>query len=258
MAGDTPRRHSPFPKTRWPEVSRAAQEMDQGNPEALGQLLAQYMPALKAHLVMGRGVAPDRADDLVQGFVQTKILQQGLIDRADRTRGKFRSLLLSALSNYVNSVVRREKARKRSPAGAPILNIDDHADEALSSSPPSAVFDVAWGREVLAEAVRRTQAWCEQAGRADVWGVFENRLLRPTLDQGEPLPYEQLVERYGLESPAQAANLLITAKRIFARELRAVVARYAGNASDVDAEIADLRAALSRPGAAPDDKESSG
>jgi hypothetical protein len=48
-------------------------------------------------------------------------------------------------------------------------------------------------------------------------------------------------------SPEQASNVLITAKRMFARALRSVVAKYA-DAGDVETEIRDLKSILARSG----------
>ena len=60
------------------------------------------------------------------------------------------------------------------------------------------------------------------------------------------MPYLALVERFGFASPAQASNVLITANRMFARNLRAVVAAYEFEEGNVDREIAELRSVLAR------------
>ena len=69
-------------------------------------------------------------------------------------------------------------------------------------------------------------------------------VLDPALDGSEPEPYDRLIKRFGFASPAVASNALVTAKRMFERNLRAVVGEYAGDNSDVDREIAELRAAV--------------
>ena len=43
---------------------------------------------------------------------------------------------------------------------------------------------------------------------------------------------------------AVASNALVTAKRMFERNLRAVVAEYAADEADIDREIAELRRAV--------------
>jgi hypothetical protein len=52
-----------------------------------------------------------------------------------------------------------------------------------------------------------------------------------------------------LETPLQACALLTTAKRMFARNLRAVAADYAESEQGAEAELDDLRRILSRGGA---------
>ena len=119
----------------------------------------------------------------------------------------------------------------------------------VASIATSRIPSLAWARRVIAESLARMQAECSGSGRADVWGVFECRLLAPMLDGAEPMPYEALVERFALRSPAQASNVLITGKRMFERALRAVVGEYVADEAEVDEEIAELRQILARGGA---------
>ena len=90
------------------------------------------------------------------------------------------------------------------------------------------------------------QKQCEDSGRPDIWGLFDSRVLAPSLGGTDPLPYEQAVERYGFQFPAQAFNVLTTGKRMFARVLRSVVAEYAEDEQEVETEIRELRAILGR------------
>jgi hypothetical protein len=74
-------------------------------------------------------------------------------------------------------------------------------------------------------------------------------VLRPSVDGTPPLPYDQLVARFGFRSPGQASDVLMTAKRMFARTLRAVVGEYAEDEQAVEDEISEVRAILASPGA---------
>jgi hypothetical protein len=82
-----------------------------------------------------------------------------------------------------------------------------------------------------------------------MYGVFQARVWGPTMEQQPPAPLADLMEKLGVAKPEQVSNLLVTAKRMFARNLRAVVAEYADDAADVDEEMARLREILSRYGA---------
>ncbi len=77
-------------------------------------------------------------------------------------------------------------------------------------------------------------------------GVFEARMLDPLLNQTAPMPYDKLVARFGLRSPFEASNLLITAKRMFARALHEVVRETVAADRDVELEIQELKRILAK------------
>ena len=234
-----------FPTTRWSLVDLIRRGHAEATREALEELLTRYLPALQAHLTLGRRVAADEADDLVQDFVARKILEKDLIARADRDLGKFRTFLLTALDRFLIDRIRSAGARKRS---AKMLAIDDQEEYLRSDQTPSDIFDATWARGVLAEALRRMYHHCQTSDRMDLWRVFESRLVRPILEGTPPVDYRQLVESSGLKSPAHASNLLITAKRTFARTLRSVVAEYCRDEREMESEIQELREVLARCG----------
>ena len=182
---------------------------------------------------------------MIQGFLSTKVLDGGLVSRADPGKGRFRTLLLTALDHYVVSVIRSEGAKKRSPEQG-FVTIDDSSDQLGAVQPPPDPFDVAWAHEIIAEALGRVKAECTASGRSAYWSVFDCRVVAPIFDGVEPVPYEQVVEKFGFRSPTEASNALVTAKRMFVRALRAVVAEYARDEDGIDREIGELRAILSR------------
>ena len=241
--------YQPFTTTHWSLVDQAGQGEGDTQRLALGELIARYTPALRTHLMANKKVQPDRAKDLVQGFLTDKVVERKFIAEADRTRGKFRTLLLTALDRYVIDVIRRAGAKKRSPGQDEIVSIDENVDYEDKGASPDRVFDVAWARQVIDMALEQMQAACAKTARPDIWGVFESRILAPTLHGTEPTPYEQLVEQFGFDSPAQATNVTITSKRMFQRVLRSVVGEYARAESAIDEEIADLLQILSAGGA---------
>jgi DNA-directed RNA polymerase specialized sigma24 family protein len=237
-----------FPETHWSLVARASVAGADGQREAMGELFSRYLPALKSHFILRKKLAPERVDDLLQGFIVTKVLAGDFLAQADRARGKFRSFLLTAVERYVVDVIRQEGAKKRSPGEGMVLSLDEHPYAVGAAGPSGDVFDTAWAREVIAEALRRLQSECEASGRSAYWGVFEARVVAPILD-GIKLPgYEELIAKFGFESPRAASNALITAKRMFVRALRSVVSEYAKDEGEVDAEIQELIAILSQDG----------
>jgi len=233
-----------FPTTRWSLVARAGQNDTEARREALEQILVRYLPALRAHLTCGKGLAPDRADDLLQEFVARKILDKDLIAGAEQDLGKFRTFLLTALNRFMINQFRDERAKKRAPCDGVVLGVSDPTWLAQTEASPSVAFDVAWARSIVTEAVRRMRAECQESNRMDLWGVFECRVLGPALEGSDPVDYEQLARRFGFQSPTQASNVLVTAKRMYARTLRLVVGEYARSSGEIESEIGELREIL--------------
>ena len=212
---------------------------------ALELLLRRYMKPMRAHIIHRKGLDLHSAEDLLQGFITRKVIEKELISKADRNKGKFRTFLLTALDHYIVSQYRHDNAAKRKPRGPEDSSVSAVAETADPAKHPSAEFDVAWAREVIGRAIECFSEECRLIRRPDIWGVFEGRVLRPTIDSVEPTSYDELIEKYGFQSPAQASNAMITAKRMFARTLRQVVSEYTPEGEDIDAEIMDLKRILS-------------
>jgi hypothetical protein len=92
------------------------------------------------------------------------------------------------------------------------------------------------------------QAECKRKDRPDLWGLFKAQVYGPIMDGDEPMPYEQVVSRFQLQSPTEANNRLGTARRMFRRALRAVVAEYTDGEEAVERELRDLQAIVGRDG----------
>lgn len=237
-----------FPTTDWILIGRTVRRGKEGERrQALSDLVARYLPALRAYLRVRRHLPGEKAEDLLQAFLADKVLEQDLLARADRTRGRFRSFLLTALDRFLVSQHRRERAAKRNPQQE-ALSLEQEED--LDPSAPAAadVFELEWTRQVLELAVGRVRSECQGRGRGAVWGVFEARVLRPALHGAEPPPLEELARRFGLDSVGQAYVAVATAKRMFARNLRTVVREYTdGDETEAEEEIGRMMQVLSRP-----------
>jgi len=248
MLVDTPQHNADlhFPSTHWSSVVAAGHRESEEGRSALGRMLTRYRPALKAYLMEKFRYGEDQALDLLQDFVLEVVLKKELIAGARRIPGtKFRSYILCALHNFGISEYRRNTALKRRPVGG-LASLDElrelDFDPAGQRTTPA--VDANWARSVLAQALERLQEQCEAQGRQDLWSVFEQRLVRPVLDDAAPSPYEALVEQHGLKSSAHAQNLLYKAKKMFAQALRSVVAEYAEGDSEIESELRELQAIL--------------
>lgn len=234
-----------FPLTSFSLVERACREDAAGDRPSLSDLLRRYLPPLRAHLAARWRMRAEQAEDLLQGFVTSRILERNLIAHFSRTSGRFRSFLLTSLDNFVRNELARDHAQKRLPAGG-FVNLSDDVRPVDPSAAAPDGFDKGWAREVIAAAVRQMQDECASSDRDDVWAVFQARVLEPVLRGSQPIHYEELVRRFGFRSPMQACNVLVTGKRMFERSLRSIIREYARNEAEVGLEIEELREILAR------------
>jgi DNA-directed RNA polymerase specialized sigma24 family protein len=229
---------SRFPPTSWSTIARATGSDAQAARSAFDGLLETYRPVLHSYLVRIRRIPTDLAEDLLHGFIADKILGGALIRKADRQRGRFRNLLLKALDNYVATQLGR---RGKSPVA--VGSSAELPDQAVSAS-QHAAFDEAWARQVVHASLLAMQEDCEKQTRPDIWEIFSGRIVRPAFEGMSPASYDELVRRHRIGSPRQAINLLVTAKRMFYRNLERQVGRYAGSKESISAEIGELRTIL--------------
>jgi DNA-directed RNA polymerase specialized sigma24 family protein len=230
-----------FPRTDWTELGKAAE----ADEVRLDRLIRLYWPPLRIFLVASFPNLRDQAEILLQEFAEDKILRKGWLQRADRGRGKFRDFLKTSLRNFVLDRLDRVEVKH------PPVPLDDLEQELPGPEAPAEEFDLTWVRTVLAETLRRMEADCkdpkaDQPRRGDIWEMFRIRLLEPIFNGAPQAPYDQLIERFGLTSPTDASNMLLTAKRIFKGHLTRVIKDYTEQDAAAAAEIQELEEFVAR------------
>ena len=247
MAGPhTEERHDrfgDFPSTHWSLIYDAAR-----GSQALEKLLRRYDRPLKGYLGWRFNLSEADAADLFQDFVLEVVLKREILREARQLDGtRFRSYLLRALHNFTISRLRARSALKRGPKSGAVSLDEAKFESGELGGIVSATgrFELEWGRAVLDQALELMRNECEAKERHDIWTMFEKRLRGPILDGVEPSPYTDLVSELNLKSPAQAQNLLITAKRMFERCLLEVISGYVLYPKEVQEELKELHRVLS-------------
>ena len=219
-----------FPSTQWELLARGK--------EAVAEVFVRYAPVLRLFLMRAYRVKPEDADDLVQGFTESRLLEQDLIAGADRKRGRFRSYLVTALRYYVANVWKKSAAEKRSPGPHKLNSLN--GDESVADHLSADLFDREWARQTLLFALRKMEQYCTDHGREYVWTVFRGRLLRPIFEHSDPIGYDELAAELNVVDRDKVPNVLVTGKRLFERMLTTVVGEYCDTESQVQQEIDDL------------------
>ena len=230
--------------TRWSLVAQLHEGDDRSRLKALDDLLQRYLPVLEWYLQRHPGLDQHRREDLIQSFVASKIIENSILTQADPARGRFRTFLLNAFQNHIRDEVRRSTAARRTPPGGPLRRLDEADGTAANDPDMDQQLRQAWISQMVAMAIKSMQAECEANQREDVWAVFSSRLLAPLLEGAVAEPYGELVKRLGLASPSQAANLLITAKRMFSRHLHVVALETVEDPAQAEQELQELKNCL--------------
>src|SRR5690242_7649392 len=100
MQSDELREVGGFPTTHWSLVDRASHEDPEVRRQGITELLKRYAPALRSVLKFYH-VAPSDSEDLLQGFICDRVIQQNILSWADQARGRFRSFIFTSLRNYM-------------------------------------------------------------------------------------------------------------------------------------------------------------
>ena len=238
-----------FVITRWTEI-RAARTLDaERRRKATGRIMDRYWTPVYAYL-RGKGNDHDKSCDLVQGFF-VKVIERDLIQQADPDKGRFRSLLLTALDRYARDEHEKEVTQKRRPSdGVRSLDaFEGHPPLPAMEASPEQAFDYAWASQLIDRVLADVEAQCRQAGQQQHWEVFRQTVLEPMLFGAEIPPMPTLCRELDIGTPKQATAMNVTVKRRFKRILQSHVREFVASEEEVESEIGDLMEILSVVGA---------
>jgi DNA-directed RNA polymerase specialized sigma24 family protein len=241
-SGNDVRSDANFGTTHWSVVLAAGPADDPAAGPALEALCRAYWYPVYAFL-RRRGVPPVDAEDYTQGFF-SHLLSRGVLSRARRERGRFRSFLLTCLNHYVAD--ERDKARaQRRGGGEPVLSLDLAGADACYASDPGAaesadrLFDRRWAVTTMERALKRLETEEITAGRAN---EFER--LQPFLIEAAGAgDYRTVAGPLGLSANA-AAVAVHRLRRRFRDCVREEVAATVATPGDIAAEMQHLLEAL--------------
>jgi len=237
-----------FVTTRWSLILSAAKlgEEEQQARDALAELCRTYWRPIFS-FVRARGYSMEDAQDLTQDFFAI-ILKDNWLQHADRDRGRFRSLLLRSLQNFLINAAEKTRAHKRG-GDVEFVSWDDWSAElqsqlpipaqVLDSLPPQRLFDLNWATTVVEHALQRLREECERKGK--LW-LFQ--MLSPHLaEERDEVSYAKLSAEMGIAETAVKKQLHNMRQR-YRSLLRAEVSQTVENPADVDDEIRYLCATL--------------
>lgn len=226
-----------FATTQWNVVKQAAEAPDIARTEALNRLLRSYGPAMIEYVKHRFVLSESEAEDMIQQFVADLVLVKNAFARANQSRGKFRTFLMTSIQHFVCDQLRRQKAQKRYPSNG-FVSVEETniADLTSNSSLDQELFDDGFIRQIVAEAIHRTHEYCVARGQSEIWEILYARVLAPHLDDTEPEDYDRLVSELGLRDNTEAQNKLASGKSIFKRCFKSVIEEFSSSAQEFEEE----------------------
>lgn len=211
------------------------------NGHALEELCMTYWPALYKH-VRRMGYDDADAQDLTQSFF-ARLLEKQILARADRTRGRFRSFLLTSLHRFVINEWHRGEAAKRGGDREHFsIDFSQAAEIGIGKqSTPEAEFQREWAMCVIERSFERLREEHIASGKQELFDAIACCIVR---DADSP-SFSAVAEK--LKSTIAAVKMAASRTRKRLRELvldevRATVM----NEEDVEDELTALFCSLSR------------
>ena len=229
-----------FATTHWSVLTSAGQD---DSPEALeaADRLCQIYWRPVFHFARRQGLSSHDAQDLTQAFF-AKLLEKNLWARADREKGRFRTFLLNALTQFMSDQRDRAHAAKRG-GGIPLLPLDELAFEAgipvAQQLSCEEIFDRRWASTLLQQARAKLRAECIASGKL---ALFEN-LESVGTSGANSLTYAELAARMNTSIGALKTAISRLRDR-YGQLIRQEIAQTVSQPSEVDEEITYLRSLL--------------
>jgi len=237
-----------FGATHWTAIESIASKDDASNRALVGDFLKAYWKPVYCYL-RHKGYNSEKAKDLTQGFFHEVVLGRELIQRADRTKGRFRTLLLRALDRYLVSVHRKETARKRIPQNR-LISLEDsnygELPEAAGNLDSDEVFHYTWVCELLDRMLEDVENECRRNGMEVHWDMFNDRVLHPILASGEALGLEELCRKYGIEKTTMVSSMIFAVKRRFQAAAKRLLRQSVASEQEIDEEMLELMKFLAK------------
>lgn len=237
-----------FFTTQWSLIEAVGHNDEDEDRVLIGSLLNSYWKPVYCYL-RRRGHNNEEAKDLTQAFFHEVVLGRELIQRSDKSKGRFRSFLLVALQHYLASVREKELAQKRIPKSklVPIESVDESGFSPVCTElTPEDSFNYAWISGLIEKVLVDVKAACYEDGKTVYWHLFRERILDPITQKAAPLSMDELCHKYRIKDKTKGSNMIVTAKRRFRTALRQHLRGLVTSEQEIDSELAEIMQFLPR------------
>jgi RNA polymerase sigma-70 factor (ECF subfamily) len=230
-----------FLTTHWSLIQDI--ESDGGRNRSLINLLIQRYWKPVYFYLRRKGYNNEQAKDLTQDFFHEVVLSRKLVQTADPAKGRFRSLLLSALERYLIDQMGKETAGKRIPKEKLVsLDLADHLDlpDIVLESRPEDSYNYGWVSALLDQILSQVQAKCREQDMEVHWNIFNERVVRPIVEDATCPSLTEICKNYGIENEKKASNMMITVKRCFQAAIKECIRNTVASEQEISEELREI------------------
>jgi RNA polymerase sigma-70 factor (ECF subfamily) len=231
-----------FSATHWSVVLSAGQTDNARATAALERLCRTYWYPIYA-FVRRRGTDPHEAEDLTQAFFAF-LLEKETLKNVERNKGKFRTFLLAALTNFLANEWDKRQTLKRG-GQRQIISLDEtvadelYRHETIESVTPETLFERRWAWALIEQVLARLKQEYVTGGKADLFAKLEPALTGETAAG----VYAEWAAALGMSEGAVKVALHRLRRR-FGELLRSEIAHTVCSPEEIDDEIRQLFAAI--------------
>lgn len=232
-----------FTTTNWSVVLAAGGVHDAQAAAALERLCSIYWYPTYV-FIRRRGFDQHAAEDLTQSFFAC-LLEKEAVRKVNQQKGKFRSFLLAALTNFLANERDRQLAIKRG-GQRQIVSLDAmEAEQFYQCEPvepmtPDKLFERSWAMALLEQVLSRLKQEYSIANKVELFAKLEPELTREVSPGWYSLKSHELNMSEGALKVA-----LHRLRRRFGELLRSEIAHTVSKPEEIDEEIRYLFASIS-------------
>jgi DNA-directed RNA polymerase specialized sigma24 family protein len=231
-----------FRTTHWSQIRNARTDDKTRRRIIIGSLYTTYWRPVYSYL-RRKGYHNEEAKDLSQDFFEEVVLGRQLIQSADEAKGKFRTLLLTALERYTVEVHRRKTRKKNLPeAGFVYLDPDEMANlpTVRTEIAPENAFHHAWVADLLDQVLAEVEEEYCSTNRKSHWAAFNAKIINPIFNDVKAPSLSKICKLHGISDEIVASNMITTVKRRFRSVLKRRLRNFVQSDSDIEEEIQEL------------------
>lgn len=211
--------------------------------QALAELCQRYWPPIYA-FIRKKGYSLEDAQDLTQEFF-ARFISKDYLRAADASKGRFRTLLLTAVSRFLVNEYERSQTQKRGGDKVHLSLEECLGEEKCWNEPavtdtPESLYQRCWAETLLNTVLARLRSEMASSGAVD---RFE--ILKPFLSGDTDLPTAAEVSAKLGVSQSTVYSLVHRFRQRYGQLLREEISQTVTSPAEIQDELRHLLSSLS-------------